>query len=120
MTPERKAEEIASLIGARLGIRGRSLEERVHRAGRLLPRRVRRDVQVLIEAEQAAGHPKLMKRIDPQTLDRAHRDCKRFLEKIDGSERMMRLTMGFVRTNAFNLLMVFALVVAVLVWRGYL
>lgn len=120
MIPERQAQEIADLIGSRLGVRGRGLEEKVRRAGRLLPKRIRRDAAILVDAERVASHPRLARQIDAEVLHKAHRDCKRFLEQIDGSEQVVRMVLGLLTANAFNVLALFTLIVAVLVWRGFL
>ncbi|WP_226779423.1 hypothetical protein [Oceaniglobus trochenteri] len=120
MTPEQQAQDIADLIGARLGIGGQGLERKVRRAGRLLPRRIRREAGVLIEGAKLSAHPKLSRMVDPAAQKQAYRDCKRFLEQIDGSERIIRFVLGIVTANAFNFLAVSAALIAVLVWRGYL
>ena len=120
MTPQQQAQEIADLIGARLGISGQDLDTKVKKAGRLLPRRIRRDAESLAQAAALSDHPKLMRMVDPTAQKQAYRDCKRFLEQIDGSERFVRYTLGLVTANAFNFLTVSAALVAVMVWRGYL
>lgn len=120
MTPQKQADEIARLIGARLGIRGATLDTRIRKAGRLLPRRIRRDAELLVRAADFAEHPKLARLIDPTEQRRAHRDCKKYLEQIDGTERLVRMVLALLSANAFNLLAVTALVIAVLVWRGFL
>ncbi|WP_108482600.1 hypothetical protein [Oceaniglobus ichthyenteri] len=120
MTPQQQAQEIADLIGARLGIGGRGLENKVKKAGRLLPRRIRREAETLAQAAEFSKHPKLMRMIDPTAQKLAYRDCKRFLEQIDGSERFIRYALGLITANAFNFLAICAAVIAVLVWRGFL
>jgi len=120
MTPQQQAQEIADLIGARLGVPGQDLETKVKKAGRLLPRRIRRDAEKLAEAAAFAGHPKLARMVDPRAQRAAYRDCKKFLEQIDVSERVIRFTLGLVTANAFNFLAISAVLIAVLVWRGYL
>ncbi|WP_102109454.1 hypothetical protein [Oceaniglobus roseus] len=120
MTPKEQAQEIADLIGARLGVGGTGLETKLRRAGRLLPRRIRREAEQLAQAARLAEHPRLAKQLHLMDHDRAYRDCKRFLEGIDGSERIVRALLGFVTTNAFNVLVIGALLIALLLWRGFL
>lgn len=120
MTPTEQADEIAALIGARLGVSGQGLEVKLRRAGRLLPRRIRRDAETVAEAARLSDHPRLAKRLSGRDHDKAYRDCKRFLERIDGSERIVRFALGIVTANALNVLVVGALLIAVLLWRGYL
>ncbi|TYB87073.1 hypothetical protein [Oceaniovalibus sp. ACAM 378] len=120
MTPREQADEIAGLIGTRLGVGGNGLDAKVKKAGRLLPRRIRRDAELLSDAARISEHPRLSRMANPTDTTRAYRDCKRFLIRIDGSERIVRFALGLVTANAFNFLAVSAVLIGVLVWRGYL
>jgi len=85
-----------------------------------LPRRIRSEAQALADAAQLSGHPKLARMIDAKAQTRAYRDCKRFLEKIDGTERFVRYAVGLITVNAFHFLVIAVALIAILVWRGYL
>ena len=65
------AERIGKLIEKKLGIRGRDLAVQLRRAGRALPRWVRRDAGIVVEAQQFAGNPKMLKRLDPTRIEQA-------------------------------------------------
>ncbi len=115
-----RAETIAALIEERLGIRGKGLEIKLKRAGRLLPGHVRRDARKLLEAIRLQDHPKLARRVDSQVVDAACRNVETYLQGIDGKHRRMNRIVGFFSSNAFNLLATGGIVIAVLLWRGFI
>ena len=118
MDLDTRLDTLAALMEERLGIRGGGFEEKLARVGRRLPRRLRREGALLVEARAMAGHPKLGRRVDEQRLDKAARVLERHLEGIDGTKRRINLAINWLAGNALNLLIVFALTVAVLAWRG--
>lgn len=115
-----RSDRLAELIEERLGVRGRGLEAKLRRAGRLLPRWLRREASQLVKAERLMSHPKLMMQADPAALDRAFRHCETWLKTIDPAERRKSRMLGFLGVNAANLLIVAGLFIAYLVWAGYL
>lgn len=119
-TVNARADEIAALIEARLGVRGKGLEAKLRRAGRLLPRWVRREARRLAEAQRLTGHPKLMMQTDPQALESAYRKCETWLRNVDPAARRKDRILGLLAVNAANLLILAALFIAYLVWAGHL
>ena len=118
MDMEADLDKLAALMEERLGVRGDGFEEKFARAGRLLPRKLRREGSLLIEARAMAAHPKLGRRLDQRRLRTAAQALERHLERIDGTQRRITLAINWVAGNAFNLLIVLALTLAVLAWRG--
>lgn len=114
-----RAEEIGQLMGERLGLRGRTLDRQVRRAGRLLPRAVAREARFLAQAASIAANPRLLRMIDPAHVESAHRIVRDHLRGIDPRERRRTRAIGIAAVVVFNLMVVAALVLAVLVWRGY-
>jgi hypothetical protein len=115
-----RADHIADLIEKRLGVRGRGLESKLRRAGRELPRHVRRDIHKILEAQRLAANPKLMRQVDLSGIEAACRDCERWLETVDPSRRRKDAILGFLGVNAFNLLAISAAFLTYLVWTGRL
>ena len=74
-------EELAKTMARQLRLRGGSLADVAGRAGRKLTRPLAADVQLLVEAETLAAHPKFAHRIDQKQLARAERRLLTFLEK---------------------------------------
>ena len=114
-----RADEIGGLIQERLGYGGRTLARQIARAGRALPRPVAREARFLAQAAQIAANPRLVRMIDPARVDSAHRVVRDHLRNIDRRERRRARLTGIAAVVAFNLIVVAALVIAVLVWRGY-
>jgi len=114
-----RSDRLAALIEERLGVRGRGLEAKLRRAGRRLPRWLRREASQLVEAERLMSHPKLMMQADPTALDRAFQHCETWLKTVDPAERRKSRILGFLGVNAANLLIVAGLFIAYLVWAGY-
>ncbi len=115
-----KVENVAELLKDRMGVRGRDLASAVKHAGRLLPRRIRREAQVLIEAERLAQNPRLLKMVDFGSVDHAFRACVQYLETQDPVQRRLGTVLSILGGLALSLIVVFALVVVILLWRGYL
>jgi len=113
-------EALAELIHAKLGTGGSGLEARVRRAGRLLPRRIRQEAGILIEAAALAENPKLARRVDLTRAEAAHAACAQFLEHVDPVARRWDFVLGVLGSIAFGLIVIFAVVTGVMVWRGYL
>ncbi len=104
----------------RLGVRGRTLEAKLRRAGRMVPRWVQRNAFQLVEAERLTAHPKLMRQVDPAGLDVAYSKVETWLKTVDPAERRKDKILGLLAVNAFNLIVVATGFVAWLAWSGHL
>jgi len=118
--PTMRAERIARLIEEKLGVGGVGLEAKLRRAGRDLPRWVRREAAALAEAAAFSASPRLAKRIDPARIERAFAACEAWLSAVDPAERRKDRWLGFLAVNAVNLTVLAAALVAVLIWTGHL
>lgn len=116
----KRTEELAELFEKRLGIRGRGFETKLRRAGREVPRAIRREARMLAEAERMAAHPKRRAQVDPDRVERAYRACRRWLETVDPAERRKDRVLSLLAVNAFNLALVATLLVVWLVQSGTL
>lgn len=112
--------ELAQLMTDRLGIGGADFAGKVRRAGRLLPRHIRRAARFLVEAEKMSAHPKLIRLIDQKRTSEAAGLCRTYLKSVDPADRRWGIFLGRLSVVVFNLLLLAGLVIAVLVWRGYL
>lgn len=118
MDLDTRLDKIAALMEERLGIRGDGFEAKVARAGRLLPRRLRREGALIVEARALATHPKLARRVDDRRLRRAARAFERYLTRVDAGERRVTRWINWAAGNALNIVLVLALALAVIAWRG--
>ena len=114
-----RADGLADLIEQKLGVRGKGLERKLHKAGRLLPRYVRREAAQIVAAQRLTAHPKLMMQTDPSALDRAFKHCERWLKAIDPAKRRRDKVLKFLGLNALNMLVIGAAFIAYLVWAGH-
>ncbi len=115
-----KTEELRRMMREHLGVKGRDFAAALRRAGRLVPRRLQREARALIEAEEMARNPRLMKRIDQRRTDLAYHEIRRFLESRNPAERRIDLALSIAGGMALSVLAAAGLVILVLVWRGYL
>lgn len=119
VTITQMADRVSSLLEERLGARGRGLDEKVQRAGRRLPRRVRVAAAALAEAAEMAQNPRLLVRVDETAVATNYDICLRHLGRLNRAERRHGALLNFAASVAFAVLVVGVAVVAYLVWRGY-
>jgi hypothetical protein len=113
-------QEALTALRAKLGIRARSLQKAMHRAGRRLPKEAHRAGDLMIGALSQAAHPKLSRMVDMGAVEQASRTLHMHLDKIDPKERRKDRLLSLLGALAFNVLAVIALVVGLMVWRGLL
>lgn len=113
-----KSDELCTLLGERLSIKRGGLADRLRRAGRRLPSRIRAQARIVAEAEALCAHPKLARRIDREAVSRAHIEVRDHLRGIDAGYLRRGALLGVLGSLAFNLLLFAALMLAVLRWRG--
>lgn len=115
-----RANRLETLIEDRLGIRGRGLEAKLHRAGRALPGFIRREAGKIVQAHQMLANPKLARQVDPSGLESAFRKCETWLKAVDPKERRKGAVLGLLGTNALNFLIISGGFIAWAVWSGHL
>jgi len=120
VTIQQMADRVAELMELRLRARGSGLAEKLARGGRALPRRVRAAAGTLAEAAQMAQNPKLLVQIDELRVAAAYDICLHYLGPLGRGARRKGAALDILATIAFSLVVVAALVIGVLVWRGYL
>ena len=104
--------ELAALMRERLGIRrGETLAEKMRRGGRLLPRKVRREAQYLVETETRVAVPKLAFQMDVARTQKAAEVVRRYLETVDAADRRKGVLLGILGWLAFNFLLISGLVI---------
>ena len=117
---QEKATEVADLMKERLNVRGKDLATKLRHTGRMMPKRIKREAQFLADASALAENPKLSRMIDPERVETAHRACVGFLEGVDVADRRKGVVLGILGSVTLALVVISALVITVLVWRGYI
>ncbi len=82
------AEKIRSLLTERLRIKGRTLEAQIHKSGRRLPRKIKRDASFIAKAEGLSQNPKLVRMVDAAAVEKAGRRVVEHLLEIDPKEAL--------------------------------
>ena len=114
-----RLSDLRSLLADKLGARGPTLSSQVRKARRRLPRRLRRDAHALLRAETMARHPRLARLVDPREVARSQARLSRHLGRIDPRAIRRDRAKNAAAGVGLILLATFALVVALLRWRGY-
>lgn len=92
--------EIEALLEQKFGARGRNLNEKIHSAGRRLPRSIRRELAYLAQAEGRYDNPKRGGEYEADRVVKAYQHSVDYLEKIDVRARRRY---GFAAWFAGNL-----------------
>lgn len=116
----RKARRLETLLDAKFNASRGDLAARLKKVGRRVNGPMRRDILIVIDAAQKAGHPVLARQINHASVQAAYDRARIGLEAIDTKERRVTLTLRTLGVVVFNLIAVFVLVLLVLAWRGYL
>ncbi len=112
------AKGIMTQLDERLGVGGKDLNAKLRRAGRLLPRHVRKDAHLIADALPLVENPKLMRQVDLPRLEAAERRIMAHLKTIDRADRRWGAFLGIMGGVSFSLIALFTLLVVMLVWRG--
>lgn len=111
-------DRVAALLEQRLGVRGATLEDKVRKAGRRLPTKVRVAAAYLADAQLMAQNPKLLVRLDEGEVANAYDICVRHLGGVNRAERRKTALVGAAASAAFGLLVVVLLAIGFAYWRG--
>lgn len=112
-----QAEVLRALLEESYGMTAPTLESAVRRAGRRLPRTLRRKAAVVVEAEMLSGHPKLAPRVDGAAVQLAVRDITDHLKSYDLAEKRKTRLLNILAGVAFNILIVLVLFLCWLWWQ---
>ena len=115
---QQMADRVSELLGQKLRVKGDTLELRLNRAGRRLPRKVREAGAVLVQATQMIRNPKLMHQVEYEAVALAYDTCLRHLNTVDPKDAVKAMVLDIAAHIAFSLLVVAVLLIATLYWRG--
>lgn len=112
-------DEVRAALADKLRVRGRSLAVQVRKAGRRMPRSVRRDATYLVQTIGLADNPKLARMIDMRRAQAAHRNILLFLDTVDVAAERRALGLQIAASIALAILVTGILLLYVLVQRGF-
>jgi len=116
---DKTLNELALLMAERLELRPAPFDRLVRKAAPHLPRGLRKQALMLAEAQAMAQHPRLAMTLDLSALARAAEDLRTHLRGIDVADRRYGRRLALAGRISANLIAVFVLVLAVLIWRGF-
>lgn len=119
-TLDQMIADILTDLRAKLGVRSKDLTKALAKVRHRLPRRIYRQGMTLVAAEPLAAHPRLRLTLDMPTLQAAATEITTHLATIDVGERRKSWLLGMLGGLSFNLILMFALLIGFLVWRGIL
>lgn len=118
------AEEVARLMADRLGGARRSerpgLQVMLRRRGGALPRKLRRAAGVLAEAELHSAQPRIARQLDLPAISRAYNALMAHLQPMGEMSRWRDRTLNFAASLVFGLMLLAALLIWLMVRRGFI
>lgn len=117
---ERHVAELSKGLQNKLGLRKAPFATLVARSRKRVPRRVYQNAMALVEAERFAENPKLSRTLDFPALANAARVVSDHLDSIDLTDARKGKLLSLLGSLSINLISVVILLIAVLMWRGYL
>jgi len=117
---ERRVAELSTALQSKLGLRKAPFATLVARSRRRVPRRVYQHAMALVEAERFADNPKLSRTLDFPALSHAARVVADHLDSVDLADARKGKLLSLLGSLSLNLIAVAILLIAVLMWRGYL
>ncbi|WP_172329726.1 hypothetical protein [Mangrovicoccus sp. HB161399] len=109
---------LSAQLHAKLGLAHAGLGEQVRGIGRRVPRRVRRALQEIAEAERLSENPRLQSKVDLGRLEGCYRRAHVWLSEYDPARHRAQAWRALAAELAFNLLLGIAAVIAVLAILG--
>lgn len=111
-------QALRDLFAKHMHLKAPTFEKVMRRGGRKLPRRLRAQAAIWVEAEQMSGHPKLARRLDRAALDRAFREIRAHLVTLDMAEQKRTRRLNMLAGLAIKGGITLAALVAVIKLRG--
>jgi hypothetical protein len=117
---QQMAERISVLLTERLQIKGRDLPDKLSRVGGRLPRKVRKAAAEVATAMEQSYNPKLLLQISEEKVAENYDICVRHLTALNKGHKLRGVLLGLSSSILFSLVAVVALILGVLIWRGFL
>lgn len=120
----RMADEVAQLMAARFGGARRGeqppLHDMLRRRGAALPRRLRRQAQVLAEADRLCAQPRVGRQQDMRAVGRAHQALTAHLRPLGEVSRFQDRALHVTASVVLALLLIGAAAIWLMLRRGTL
>lgn len=114
LTPEDMANDVSRLLHARFSVGKTDLATALRRSKRRLPRDIRTQAAVIVDAAALSVVPKLARQVNLPEVTRAYRACVAYLKKVGQKERRTDFILGVAGSVTLALILIFATAVMVL------
>lgn len=118
-TLDQLVEDVRTGLATKMHVRGATLAGQVRKAGRRLPRTVRRDAEFLVQVLALAQNPKLARQVNMRRAQAAHRHILLHLETVDLGAERRAIALQIAASVALAILVTSILLITVLAWRGF-
>jgi hypothetical protein len=115
---DRRIDRMNGLLATAFGLRRGTLATRLRKAGRRVPAGLRERMIAIEEARAIVGHPRLSAMIDEAEFDRTCAQAEEVLGAVDRADARRGAILGMLGALAFNLILLAAILLAILRWRG--
>ncbi len=119
MTIEERLNELTAYMAQQLRLSGGTFADVAAKAGRKLPRRLKKDIAVISDAETLLQNPKLTRRIDEAQLAKSERRLRMHLEKFDPKAERRGEILDTIAKIAFVIVVVVLALFFYLISVGY-
>ena len=109
---------LAAVVAKATGTRVAPIGVVARKVRKYFPKKLIDEMTYLAKSEDDLQLPKTMRMIDVERAERAHRDISLRAEKLDLKTDRERMVFGVLSGLAFNLIVLAALVIGILIWRG--
>ncbi len=117
---ELKTSALLEELRAKFGVRAKTVQRAMRKVGRRVPARLHKQAAVIVAAHKLGGNPKLMRQVDEGAVSRAFELLQAHLETIDVRKRRTDRILDVLGSVSFNLIVLCAVMVVFLRWRGVL
>ncbi|WP_299968984.1 hypothetical protein [uncultured Roseobacter sp.] len=100
-------ETVSDAIHTHLGVGGKTLAQQMRRAGRLLPRHVRAQANLLVQAEALSGNPRVQRQLSATRLAQATTTVLTHLTAIDRKKQRQDRFLSILAGIAVQIIVVF-------------
>mmetsp|Transcript_27070 Transcript_27070/g.49274 ORF Transcript_27070/g.49274 Transcript_27070/m.49274 type:complete len:125 (+) Transcript_27070:13-387(+) len=115
-----RAHRIMRGLDAAFGVKADTLAKALRKTGRRLPKRLRAEAALIVDAQALGGHPRLLRQLDGTVLDAAEAKVTAHLKTIDRADQRKGRMLSIAGVIAFNILVVAAGFVVWMVWADKL
>lgn len=111
-------QEFCELAHEKFSVKATRLDKAMRKIGRRLPKWAHKQADILVNAENLSGHPKLSMMLDTGEIGKAETKLRAAFDAIDPKDRRKGMLLSLLGSLSINLIAVVVLLLLVIWWRG--